>query len=57
VYLDLLSTDNVRKEARVSVVDKALCYKQEGHGFETPLSKLIFLFNLPIPSGRTRPSG
>jgi hypothetical protein len=40
--------------AHSSVVVKALCYKPEGHGFETWWSEWIF-FNLPHPSGRNRP--
>jgi hypothetical protein len=36
------------------LVVKALCYKPEGRGFDT---QLIFFFNLPNPSGRTRPWG
>jgi hypothetical protein len=38
--------------ARGSVVVKAPCCKQEGHGFET---RWFYVFNLPNPSGRTRP--
>jgi hypothetical protein len=36
--------------ARGSVVVEALCYKPEGHGFETQCGELLFyFFNLPIP--------
>jgi hypothetical protein len=38
--------------ARGSLVVKALGYKPEGRGFETRLDEI---FNLPNPSGRTRP--
>jgi hypothetical protein len=41
---------------RGSVVVKALCCKPEGRGFETRLGECIS-FNLPNPSGRTRPWG
>jgi hypothetical protein len=44
------------KGARCSVVGKALCYKQEGHGFEIQWSKWILL-HLPHPLGRTRSWG
>jgi hypothetical protein len=37
------------------VVVNALCYKLEGRGFENRLSE--FFFNIPNPSGRTRPWG
>jgi hypothetical protein len=37
-------------------VVKALCYKAEGRRFETRWGEWIF-FNLPHPSGRTRPWG
>jgi hypothetical protein len=40
--------------ARGSVVVKALCYKPEGHGFDTRAGEFL---NLPNPSGRTRPWG
>jgi hypothetical protein len=43
-------------EARGSVVVEALCYKPESHGFENQWGEWTF-FNLPNPSGRTRPSG
>jgi hypothetical protein len=43
--------------ARCSVVVEALCYKPEGRGFETRWGEWIFFFNLPNPSGRTRPWG
>jgi hypothetical protein len=39
------------------VVVKALRYKPEGRGFETRCGECIFFFNLPNPSGRTRPWG
>jgi hypothetical protein len=39
---------------RGSVVVKALCYKPEGHGFNT---RCHFLKKLPNPSGCTRPWG
>jgi hypothetical protein len=38
--------------ARGSVIVKALRYKPEGRGFDTRWSEF---FNLPNPSGRTRP--
>jgi hypothetical protein len=37
-----------------SVVVKALCYKPEGHGFETRWGEFL---NVPNPSGRIRPRG
>jgi hypothetical protein len=37
---------------RGSVVGMGLCYKSEGRGFDTGCSDF---FNLPNPSGRTRP--
>jgi hypothetical protein len=37
-----------------TVVVKALCYKPEGRGFQTRWGDF---FNLPNPSGRTRPWG
>jgi hypothetical protein len=37
-----------------SVVVKALCYKREGHGYETQWGEFL---NLPKPSGRSRPWG
>jgi hypothetical protein len=40
--------------ARGIVVVKALRYKPEGRGFETRLSEF---FNLPNPSGLTKPWG
>jgi hypothetical protein len=40
--------------ARGSVVVKALCYKPEGHGFDTRWGEFL---NLPNHSGRTRPWG
>jgi hypothetical protein len=43
-------------EALSSVVVKTLCYKPEGHGFETRWDEWIF-FNLRNPSGRTIPWG
>jgi hypothetical protein len=42
---------------RGSVVVKALCYKPEGHKFETRWGERFFYFNLPNPSCRTRPWG
>jgi hypothetical protein len=36
---------------------EALCYKLEGRGFETWWCERIFFFNLPNPSGRTKPWG
>jgi hypothetical protein len=39
---------------RDSIVVEALCYKPEGHGFDTRRGDF---FNLPNPSGRTRPWG
>jgi hypothetical protein len=40
--------------ARGSVVVKALCYKPEGHGFDTRLGEFL---NLPNPSGHSTPWG
>jgi hypothetical protein len=40
--------------ARGSVVVKAQCYKPEGRGFDIRWGEF---FNLPNPSGRTRPWG
>jgi hypothetical protein len=42
------------REVRGIVVVKALCYKEEGRGFDTRWGEFL---NLPNTSGRTRPWG
>jgi hypothetical protein len=37
-------------EARCSVVVKALCYKPEGRGFETPWGECVFAIYLILPA-------
>jgi hypothetical protein len=46
-----------RSGERGSAVVTALCYKPEGHGFETRRGDFFFFFNLPNPSGSTRSWG
>jgi hypothetical protein len=50
----LITWDCVLYGARGSVVVKGLCYKPEGHGFDSWWGEF---WNLPNPSGRTRPWG
>jgi hypothetical protein len=53
-HFDDFSFGRTRVEAHGSVVVKALCYKPEGHGFDSRWGEFL---NLPNPSVRTRPWG
>jgi hypothetical protein len=45
-----------KRGARGGVVDEALCYNPEGREVRDPVRSLN-VFNLPNPSGRTKPWG